>query len=130
YVGAKIGGTGGGGGAAKKAERGPERAEEVAAPPAPKQKDGAGSKPVVRKMIYTAQMEVIVEDLDVAASELLRLLEEHKGHRTHSNVEGTPGSPRAGTWTVRVPAERFEEFRKSLNDLGEVRRTKVDSDDV
>jgi hypothetical protein len=95
-------------------------------------KEGPGpkGKPAPRKIVYTAEIEIVVEDLDKAEAELLYLLREGDGHVTHSNREGTSGAPRSGTWTVRVPAGRFEGFRKALAELGEVRRSKLDSDDV
>jgi hypothetical protein len=125
-VGAKIGAARG---AADGAPAQDELARQQKEPPADDGKK-KGGEPSKRKIVYTASLEVIVEDLDQAASEMLQKLEEHGGYVTHSNEDGTPGSPRQGTWTVRVPAARFDGFRKSLASLGEMRRNKVDSDDV
>jgi hypothetical protein len=105
-------------------------ARDPAEAAARKQKEAAKAKPVERKIIYTATIEVIVEDFDQASSAMLDLLKERGGYVAHSDVDNMPGAPRQGTWTVRVPAERFDEFRTSLSKLGEVRRNKVDSDDV
>src|SRR5438270_463274 len=83
--------------------------EDLAKAKGEKEDEGAAQKarPVARKIVYTAELEVIVDDLDQASGAMLRLLEEKGGYVSRSDVEGTPGTPRVGTWTVRVPADRF-----------------------
>jgi hypothetical protein len=115
-------------GCASKASK--EAAGPMAAPPAGKDAPQPAQKPVPRKIVYTADVEVIVDDLDKAEGELLRLLKDRDGYVARSDVQGEPGAPRSGTWTVRVPAEKFASFLKEVSGLGEARRTKLDSQDV
>jgi len=54
----------------------------------------------------------------------------HGGFVSASHVTGSPGRPRSGRWTVRVPVDRFGEFLAALRPLGEVRSINSTSDDV
>jgi len=85
---------------------------------------------VARKIIYTANLDLIVDDLDAATRELEKAVEEVKGYVARSEVRGTPGSPRQGTWTIRVPVAKFDSLREALSRLGELRRNSVDSEDI
>jgi hypothetical protein len=84
-----------------------------------------------RKIIYTATIELIVEDFDLARTELLRLVKEQKeAYISHSDITGTSGAPRSGTWTIRVPVVAFNPFLESIASLGKLQRNNVDSKDV
>ncbi|HXG11562.1 MAG TPA: DUF4349 domain-containing protein [Gemmataceae bacterium] len=96
------------------------------AQPAPEQKPQS----VARKIIYTAHVELVVEDFDAAQKTLLQLLEEYKGYVAKSEVRGSPGTRRSGTWTVRVPVANFRAFLAALDSLGEPQRSTTDSQDV
>jgi hypothetical protein len=89
-----------------------------------------GAKPAPRKIIYTAEVEVIVDEFEDAEEKLLHLLEERDGYIAKSEVQGTPGVARLGVWTLRVPAEKFAPFLKAVGRLGELRRDSLDSQDV
>ena len=96
-------------------------------------KDKAPAAPPVdqpRKIIYNAQVALVVEEFDKAEEELTRLVKEYKGYVTGSDTHGAPGSPRSGEWTLRIPADQFREFIADLGKLGELRDSKTDSDDV
>jgi hypothetical protein len=41
-----------------------------------------------------------------------------------------PGSPRSGTWTVRVPTKHFSDFVQETLKLGEVRNCTTNSQDI
>ena len=83
-----------------------------------------------RKIIYNAQVALVVEEFDKAEEDLTRLVKDYKGYVTGSDTHGAPGSPRSGTWTLRIPADQFREFIADLGKLGELRDSKTDSDDV
>jgi hypothetical protein len=111
--------------------------EKAAAPqPAGEAKDEAanpakGKEAVPRKIIYKAQVELIVEDFDQASASLLRLVKERSGaYVAKSDVQGTPGSPRVGVWTLRVPVDHFEPFLAAVGALGELRHSNTDSQDI
>lgn len=85
---------------------------------------------VPRKIIYTAQVELSVEDLSAAGKKLLALVQRHGGYVASTRVGGSPGAPRKGEWTLRVPVERFDPFRSALEELGAVQTSNLDSQDV
>ncbi len=90
-----------------------------------------GKEAVARKIIYKAQVEVIVEDFEKASADLLRLVKERPGgYVAKSDLQGTPGSPRVGVWTVRVPVDHFETFLSAVSTLGELRHSSTDSQDI
>lgn len=90
-----------------------------------------GQEAVARKIIYKAQVEVIVEDFEKASADLLRLVKERPGgYVAKSDVQGTPGSPRVGVWTVRVPVDHFDTFLSAVGTLGELRHSSTDSQDI
>lgn len=93
-------------------------------------KDAAQPPQTRRKIIYTAKVEVVVEDLDEADRSLAELLTAHEGYVARSERSGMPGTARRGSWTLRVPVARFDQVLKDLADLGEVRRSTLDSDDI
>jgi hypothetical protein len=126
-------GCGGAGPPAGAPNRSPPAAEAAA-----RQDKAAGGKEAKaadapaepRKIIFTAQMELTVEDFDKASDQLKTIVKEHNAYVARSEVRGAPGSPRDGSWTVRVPAAGFDAFLAALGRLGELRRTSVDSDDI
>src|ERR1700722_1480686 len=79
---------------------------------------GGAEKALPRKVIYTAHADLVVEDFDRAEEEVGRLVKEHDAYVARSDVQGEPGTPRRGSWTVRVPAARFDAFRQALAHLG------------
>jgi hypothetical protein len=83
-----------------------------------------------RKIIYTAQVELLVEDLAKGEEELKRLIAEQKAYVAKSDMRGSPGSPRSGNWTIRVPVEHFDHFMETIAQVGELRHSRTDSDDI
>jgi hypothetical protein len=119
------------------AERAGPAAKPAAQAPAPaaaqEKRGGAADKPdapAQRKIIFTGLVDLIVDDFDKGEAALLELLKERQGYVARSDVQGTPGSPRSGTWTVRVPADRFNDFLAALTHVGELRRGSTDSNDI
>lgn len=95
-------------------------------------KESASPKPVSlpRKIIYTADVALTVERLPAAEKALLEMVARHQGYVASTDVGGTPGAARFGTWKLRVPVTQFEAFRKELEQLGELQRLHLDSQDV
>ena len=112
--------------------------KEAAAPQAGEraQQEPAAGRPQApieiapRKIIYTAQVEMVVEDLAHSEGELKRLIQEQKAYVAKSEMRGSPGSPRSGTWTIRVPVDQFNALVEAIGKLGELRRSTIDSDDI
>jgi hypothetical protein len=94
---------------------------------------GALVQPVVaspRKIIYTAEVDLVVENLSKGAQELARLVRESGGYIADTNISGQSGSQRSGTWKARVPVERYDAFMADAARLGEVRSIRSSSQDV
>jgi hypothetical protein len=102
-------------------------AGEPPAMPATPPPDESG---VVRKIIYNAEVSVVVEDFAKAEPQIGRLVEAAGGYIAELNVTGSPGSWRSARWRVRVPVERFEAFIDDIKELGELERNQRTSEDV
>ena len=83
-----------------------------------------------RKIIYTADVELVVEEFNSIPSKVETLVEEFEGYVAGSTVTGAPGHPRSGQWTIRVPVRRYGKFLTAVQKLGEVHRVSSDSKDV
>ncbi|MFO0959003.1 MAG: DUF4349 domain-containing protein [Isosphaeraceae bacterium] len=94
--------------------------------PPPTQESAA----VPRKIIYTADLDLVVEDFDAIEDAVPRLVAESGGYVSHQDINGTAGSLRRGSWTVRVPIEKFDTFLRQATALGEAQRSKLDTKDV
>ena len=83
-----------------------------------------------RKIIYTAEVDLVVEGFAEVPKQVEQLAKEYGGYVANSEVSGSPGSRRRGRWTIRVPVERYPEFLDAAQGLGEVRRVSSNSRDV
>jgi hypothetical protein len=110
------------------------RQDEAAQAPAVREQAGGQAavkeKIEPRKLIYTGRVELIVDDFDKAEAGLRDVLKEQKGYISAAEVTGQPGEPRFGTWTLRIPAENYEEFLTAVKSLGELRKQTRDTEDV
>jgi hypothetical protein len=112
---------------ARQEEAGPADAEaKPAAQPAGKKQ----VEPVERKILYTGRVEATVEDFDRAERKLREQVRELKGYVANSEVSGTTGGHRWGTWTVRIPSASFDDFVSAVIRLGELQKATRDSQDV
>ncbi|QDV39086.1 DUF4349 domain-containing protein [Tautonia plasticadhaerens] len=109
-----------------------------ASPGPPGQEDGPpldvaaaeAAEGISRKIIYDAQIDLLVEDLDPVAGRVVGLVEGHGGYIAEQDLSGSPGSRRSARWTLRVPVERFEDLVQGLLRLGELERNRRTSQDV
>jgi hypothetical protein len=88
------------------------------------------SEKMPRKIVYTAEVQVIVEDFPAADAVLKKLLKEHHGFVAKSELSGSAGEPRIGTWKLRVPVDEFEDFVQAVAGLGVPQKNSTDSQDV
>ena len=88
------------------------------------------AKPVDRKVIYTATLQLQVENFAAAEEDLMALVEQHKGLLEKSEVDAQPGSPRSGRWRVRISPDDLPAFRKAAAKLGVAEQNRLDSQEV
>jgi hypothetical protein len=97
---------------------------------------GAGISPaqinsrIARKIIYTAEVSLVVEKLNPAQQKLLALVRRFKGYVAETNVGGQSGAPRTGIWEVRVPVDGYQNFLDAVTKIGEVQTVSSNSQDV
>ncbi|MBX7165362.1 MAG: DUF4349 domain-containing protein [Pirellulales bacterium] len=83
-----------------------------------------------RKIIYNAEVELIVEDFAGVPERVVALVKQFEGYVADSSLRGASGMNRTGMWRIRIPVQRFEEFRTAAAGLGELMRSDVNSEDV
>jgi Domain of unknown function (DUF4349) len=95
---------------------------------------GAGESSVPsalpRKIIYNAQVELVVESIATVADELTRLVKASGGYISETDVLSYSHARRMATWKVRIPVDRFEAFMTEVTRLGELQKNHLDSQDV
>lgn len=85
---------------------------------------------MTRKIIYNGYVDLVVADLGAVEAKLTALVEGKRGYISDTNVTGSPGTQRSGSWKARVPAESFTEVMSAVARLGELRSSRTESQDV
>ena len=83
-----------------------------------------------RKIIYNAQVDLIVESISSLERELRSLNKQHGAFISETEIDAATELRRSATWKVRVPVERFDDYLAALIRLGELQRDHVNSQDV
>jgi hypothetical protein len=83
-----------------------------------------------RKIIYTANIELVVEDFSRMGDQVAELVKRFSGYVADSNVTGASGENRRASWKIRVPVASFDEFVKDAKHLGELVSASTNSQDV
>jgi hypothetical protein len=90
----------------------------------------APAQPLPRKIIYNAEVKLVVENLPKAGDLLRELLKKHDGFIAQAEISGSTGSQRSGHWRLRIPVENFDTFLTEVIKLGVPEVNKTDSQDV
>ena len=85
---------------------------------------------IERKIIYTSDVDLVVEEFDEVPEKVEKLVDQFDGYLAGSNIAGSPGRPRNGQWTIRVPDKHADEFLAEVKKLGELRRIGSEAQDV
>jgi hypothetical protein len=85
---------------------------------------------ISRKIMYDAQVDLVVDSVDPIAKKVGTLVQEVRGYIAEQNVAGSPGSLRSMRWRIRVPVEQFDSLVESIVALGELERNNRTSQDV
>jgi hypothetical protein len=88
------------------------------------------SRGLQRKIIYTAEVSLVVDKLSPAQQRLSALVRQYDGYIAQSNIGGQSGSPRTATWKIRVPVTGYQNFLDALTKIGEVQTVSSNSSDV
>ena len=83
-----------------------------------------------RVIIYTATVDLVVENLTNGQNKLTQLVKANGGYIAQTDVGGASGSQRTGSWKVRVPVEKYEAFMAGAQRLGELQSINSSSQDV
>ncbi len=71
-----------------------------------------------RKIIYTAEIDLVVRDVSATENTMPQLVKEHGGYLGEASIDSTSGRYRTGRWTARVPVAQFEAFLDAVSKLG------------
>ena len=83
-----------------------------------------------RKIIYTADINLIVKNFGDFESQIAGMIESHAGFTAERQTDRDHGDHRGGTWVIRVPVEQYDAFLSGLSSLGFARSRSETSDDV
>lgn len=84
----------------------------------------------VRRLTYEARVELVVDSLEEFARRLPQQVREFGGYLGDARSDRSPGMLPNGTWTVRVPVERYDAFLEAIGKTGSVLRMHQTSQDV
>jgi len=120
------------------AERNAKAQDAPAAQPARAEQPGSWfGKPLAntsaelnRKIIYTAEVKLAVEDFSGLPERVVALVKKFDAYVADSSLSGTTGESRRGSWTIRVPVARFDQFVGATKGLGELIDAGTSSRDV
>jgi hypothetical protein len=83
-----------------------------------------------RRIIYTAYLEVEVEEFTDLPERVAQLVEQYGGYISGTTVHQLQGSRRSGSWVLRIPTERYRDFLQSASGLGVPQSLREDAQDV
>ena len=94
--------------------------------------DAGGSTPLPEgvKMIYRASLELQTTEFERSDAEIKALTQRLGGYFEEQSFYNRSGGYRSASYTVRVPAERFEEFLGQVGDICTVAYQTQSADDV
>jgi Domain of unknown function (DUF4349) len=83
-----------------------------------------------RKIIYEAEISLVVDDVSGTEAQVAKLLQQFGGYVAESKVDRTQGEQLSGRWQVRVPVEQFNPFLEAVSKLGVVENRHQTAQDV
>ena len=83
-----------------------------------------------RKIIYSANLQLVVEDFDPVESAIRSLVKKHGAFIADATMGARNTQKRSGTWTIRTPADRFDDFLTGAGEIGVVVSRSRNSQDV
>jgi prepilin-type N-terminal cleavage/methylation domain-containing protein len=83
-----------------------------------------------RKIIYEAQIALVVDSVADTESAVAKLLAEYDGYIAESSVTGRQGDQLTGLWRVRIPVDKFPAFLAAVAKLGVTENRQQTAQDV
>jgi hypothetical protein len=83
-----------------------------------------------RRIIYDAEITVIVTDFSAAEQGIARLVKDHGGYLADVAIDRASGEWRSGHWVARIPVDRFDSFLEEVADLGVPTSRRQNAQDV
>ena len=82
--------------------------------------DTEGALPIGndRKIIYEAEIRIVVDDFSVMETAVSRLTKEHDGYLANVSIDRTSGEQRSGRWEARIPVRQFDGYMQAISELG------------
>jgi hypothetical protein len=71
-----------------------------------------------RKIVYQADLRLVVTDFSNIEQEVSRVVREHNGYLGNVSIDRTSGERRTGSWQARIPTDRFDAFLEEISKLG------------
>ncbi len=91
--------------------------------------DAAQGNVTQRKLIYEAELRVVVDNFDQIERDILVLIETAGGYQADISIDRQRRRRRSGRWVARIPVSRYQEFLIEIQSLGvpeHLRQTAVD----
>jgi hypothetical protein len=79
---------------------------------------GAGAIIQDRKIIYEADVTIVVEDFSRLEADVPVLVKTHGGYLSEVEIDRTHGQYLSGYWVVRIPVDQYDTFVGGLSSLG------------
>lgn len=76
---------------------------------------------IVRKIIYETEINLEVTSIEGIPEKLKEIVKNANGYIAKSRLDGASGNRRVGTWTIKVPIEKYSDFLDRAGTLGELR---------
>ena len=86
--------------------------------------------PKIRKIIYKANMQLVVDDFKVFEKELSKKVNALSGYVSTYSSNSNSGEWRSGTWQIRIPVKHFQTFMDNMEELGVAEAKNISSQDV
>ena len=90
----------------------------------------AGTAPADRKIIYTADLDLVVDDFQGFEKQLPQVIEAAGGFVASRKTDRRHGDHRQGSWTIRVPVAKYDSLLSGITALGFARSRNETSQDV
>lgn len=83
-----------------------------------------------RRIIYTAELEIVVPSFDGVPAKMKSLVNSCGGYVSSANLDRLQGERRHASWVVRVPVENYDRFLDEVSQVGVPATRNQNAEDV